>query len=135
VRSEQVEVDKRAQVYEEVSVGKRAVTETESVTENVRREEARIEREGDVTVRGWDDAMPGYRDRWQQRYGSSGGNWEDAAPAYRYGYEMRNRPEYRSRDWGTAEPELRRDWSSRYPNTPWDKARESIRETWEEKTR
>jgi len=47
VREEQVELDKRAVVYEEVGVGKREVTDTEQVSGTVRREEARIEREGD----------------------------------------------------------------------------------------
>ncbi|MDQ6673910.1 MAG: YsnF/AvaK domain-containing protein [Chloroflexota bacterium] len=50
VREEQVDVEKRAVVYEEVGLGKRAVQETEEVSETVRREQARIEHDGDVTV-------------------------------------------------------------------------------------
>jgi len=52
VREEHVEVEKQPVVYEEVGVGKRPVTETKQVTETVRREEARIEKEGDVEVGG-----------------------------------------------------------------------------------
>ena len=52
LREEEVTVDKRPVVYEEVRVGKRQVQETERVSDTVRREEARIEREGDVEVRG-----------------------------------------------------------------------------------
>ena len=52
LRGEQVDVDKQPVVTEEVEVGKRPVQETERVTETVRREEARVEREGDVDVRG-----------------------------------------------------------------------------------
>jgi len=48
---EEVDVKKRAVVREEVSVGKRPVTETKNVSETVRREEARIDREGDAGVR------------------------------------------------------------------------------------
>ena len=55
VREEEVTLEKRPVVYEEVEVGKRPVTETERVTETVRREEARIEREGDVEVAGEGD--------------------------------------------------------------------------------
>jgi hypothetical protein len=29
---------------------------------------------------------------------------------------------------------MRSDWERRYPNTPWDRARENIRETWDETT-
>ena len=52
VSRERVEVDKQPVVSEEVSVGKREVTETERVEADVRREEARVEREGDVQVEG-----------------------------------------------------------------------------------
>jgi uncharacterized protein (TIGR02271 family) len=52
VREEQVDLEKRAHVYEEVGVGKRPVQETEEVSGTVRREEARIEGDGDVTVDG-----------------------------------------------------------------------------------
>jgi uncharacterized protein (TIGR02271 family) len=134
VREERVGVEKQPVVYEEVGVGKRQVTDTQSVSDTVRREEARIEREGDVNVRGWSEAMPAYRQRWQQRQGTTAGRWEDYEPSYRYGYEMRSRPEHRGRSFSDVEPSLRSDWERRYPNTPWDRARENIRETWEETT-
>lgn len=50
VHEEQVNLQKRAVVYEEVGIGKHGVQETEHVSDTVRREEARIEREGDVDV-------------------------------------------------------------------------------------
>jgi len=50
VREEQVEVSKRAVVKEEVEVGKRVVQDTERVTGDVRKEEVRVERKGDVDV-------------------------------------------------------------------------------------
>jgi uncharacterized protein (TIGR02271 family) len=50
VREEQVTVEKRPVVKEEVTVGKRVVRETERVGGEVRTEELRVEREGDVDV-------------------------------------------------------------------------------------
>jgi uncharacterized protein (TIGR02271 family) len=50
VREEQVTVEKQPMVYQEVGLGKREVTETQHVSGTVRREEARIEHEGDVNV-------------------------------------------------------------------------------------
>jgi uncharacterized protein (TIGR02271 family) len=50
VREEQVDVSKRAVVKEEVEVGKRVVQDTERVSGDVRKEEVRVEREGDVDV-------------------------------------------------------------------------------------
>lgn len=50
VKEEQVIVDKQAVVKEEVTVGKRKVRETEHVSGEVRKEQVRIERKGDVEI-------------------------------------------------------------------------------------
>jgi uncharacterized protein (TIGR02271 family) len=52
VREERVTAEKEPVVYEEVDVGKRRTQETERVSGTVRREEPRIEKEGDVDVGG-----------------------------------------------------------------------------------
>jgi len=54
VREEQVTVEKQPVVREEVSLGKRQVQETQQVSDTVKREEAHIERQGDVNVQGSD---------------------------------------------------------------------------------
>ncbi len=51
VHEDQVSVDKRAVVTEEINIGKRKVQETQQVSGTVQREEARIEGEGDVEVK------------------------------------------------------------------------------------
>jgi uncharacterized protein (TIGR02271 family) len=50
VREEQVTLEKRPVITEEVTVGKRIVQETERVGGEVRKEEVHVEREGHVTV-------------------------------------------------------------------------------------
>ncbi len=50
VHEEKVSAEKRAVVTEEIEVGKRKVQETKQVSGTVRREEARIEGEGDIDV-------------------------------------------------------------------------------------
>ena len=50
VHEEQVTAEKQAVVYEEVEVGKRAVQQTEHVSDTVRREEAVVDKQGDVEV-------------------------------------------------------------------------------------
>jgi uncharacterized protein (TIGR02271 family) len=52
VKEDQVHVTKQAVVKEEVSVGKRVVTDTQRVGGDVRKEHVEIEREGNVDVRG-----------------------------------------------------------------------------------
>jgi len=152
VREERVEVEKQPVVYEEVEIGKRQVQETEQVSGTVRREEARIEREGDVDVRettagaggrpafrSWDEVGPTYQQEWQRRYGSSGMRWQDVEPYRRYSYEMAHDQRYQGRDWATVEPELRRnygEWSRRQgyrsDESAWDRFKDQIRSAWEE---
>jgi len=50
VREDQVKVGKEAVVTEEVSVGKRTVQDTQRVSGQVRKEEVRVDKEGDVDV-------------------------------------------------------------------------------------
>ncbi len=52
VSEEQVNVSKQTVPTGEVSIGKRQVQDTQQVSDTVRHEEARIEREGDVEVEG-----------------------------------------------------------------------------------
>lgn len=51
VKEEQVRVEKEAVVKEEVSVGKRKVQDTQKVSGTVRKEELRVDQEGDAKVR------------------------------------------------------------------------------------
>jgi uncharacterized protein (TIGR02271 family) len=54
VSEEQVTVEKQPVVREEVALGKRKVQDTQQVSDTVRREEAHVERAGDVNVQGSD---------------------------------------------------------------------------------
>ena len=56
ISEEQVSVNKQTVPTGEVSVGKRQVQENQQVSDTVRREEAHLEREGDVNVQG-DDSV------------------------------------------------------------------------------
>jgi uncharacterized protein (TIGR02271 family) len=143
VREERVEVEKRPVVYEEVEIGKRRKQDTERITDTVRREEPRLDREGEVDLGGsgrsdWDAAAPRFRQQWERRSGSTGERWEEAEPYHHYGYEMANDPRYHGRNWDEIEPELRSnyaDWSRRknyrYDENDWDRYRQSTRETWQ----
>ena len=50
VKEEQVFVEKQAAVKEEVEVGKRKVKDTETVSGDLRKEEVKVEQEGNVRV-------------------------------------------------------------------------------------
>lgn len=51
VHEERVDVDKQRVVYEEVGIGKRTTQDTQRVSDTVRREELRTDKDGDVDVR------------------------------------------------------------------------------------
>jgi uncharacterized protein (TIGR02271 family) len=57
VHADQVSVDKQAVVYEEVNVGKRAVDQTQRVSETVRKEVVDVDATGEVQVRGEADGQ------------------------------------------------------------------------------
>ena len=52
VSEEQVSVSKQTMVTGEVEIGKRAVEDTQRVTDTVRHEEARVEQQGDAPIHG-----------------------------------------------------------------------------------
>lgn len=52
VSAEQVQTSKQTVETGEVALGKRAVQETQQVSDTVRHEEARVERQGDVNIKG-----------------------------------------------------------------------------------
>ena len=57
VSEEQVNVSKNTVVTGEVAIGKRAVQETQQVTDTVRREEARIDQQGNPIIRNEGDTL------------------------------------------------------------------------------
>jgi uncharacterized protein (TIGR02271 family) len=148
LNQEKVVVDKQTVPYEVVGLEKRAVQGTERVEADVQREVARTKGMGDVDVNqsgtrssgsmSWDEAMPSYQQRWQERYGSSGGRWQDFEPGYRYSHEMANDPRFQNRNWNEIEPEFQKgysDWSRRNgyvsEGNSWDRVRDHARESWE----
>ncbi len=74
-----------------------------------------------------------YRNHYQSNYGNLGGSFEQYQPAYRYGYDLSKNPSYRGRDWASIEPDIRRDWEFRQPNT-WDRFKNAIRFAWDRAT-
>jgi uncharacterized protein (TIGR02271 family) len=52
LRGEEVDVEKRSRIVEEIDVDRRALTTTEQVTDTVRREEVTVEGEGHVEQTG-----------------------------------------------------------------------------------
>jgi uncharacterized protein (TIGR02271 family) len=135
--AEEAVVAKTARVVEEVVVGKETTHRTENVRDSVRHTEVEVEQlsgnqGASGSTAGYDDTD--FRRDFQSRYGSSGGAYDDYAPSYRYGYEMANDPRYRGRSFDEVESQLRSDYGNRYPNSTWEKIKDSVRYGWDKVT-
>jgi len=58
VREEEVVIQKRPVVVEEITIAKRVHTQTQRAAATVRHEELRLEQQGDVTIAGADATQP-----------------------------------------------------------------------------
>ncbi len=107
--AEEPVISKRARVAEEIVVGKETTERTETVRDNVRSTDVRVEK-------------------------MDGGRAEsDMAndPAWQYGYNLANDGRYRGRSWAESESNLRDEYSRKYPGQTWDEVKNSVRRGWE----
>ncbi|HLH05395.1 MAG TPA: DUF2382 domain-containing protein [Bryobacteraceae bacterium] len=160
--AEEPVVAKEARVVEEVRVSKDATERTQRVSDTVRRSDVEVEnlnasnlnasntnvgnagrddyRSSDTgttaaarsATTGVNDYDTDYRRHFAATYPV--GDYEDYAPAYRYGSEVANDPRYRGRSYDEIEPELRQDYARRYPNSAWERMKDSIRYGWDKVT-
>jgi len=129
--AEEPVVSKQARVTEEIRVGKDTTEREQTIRDTVRRTEVNVEDLG----KGEDSALNSdFRRDFDTRYGTSGGNYDEYAPAYNYGYAMAADPRYRGKRFDEAEPDLRSDYGRRYPNSTWEKMKDSIRYGWDKVT-
>lgn len=139
--AEEPVVKKEARVVEEVGLHKDMQQHTETINDTVRHTEVDVQNPQEVGrttgTRAFDTYDRDFRNDYQTRYANLGGRYEDYQPAYRYGYDLANNPRYKGRDWNSIEPDVRRDWDSRYGSSgqsTWDKMKDSVRYGWDKVT-
>jgi uncharacterized protein (TIGR02271 family) len=129
--AEEPVVAKQARVVEEVRISKDASERQETVRDTVRRTEVNVENANQGLSGAYDED---FRRDYQTRYASAGGSYEDYAPAYEYGYQAAGDPRYQGRSWDDVESDLRTDYGRRYPNSTWERIKDSIRYGWDKVT-
>ena len=129
--AEEPVVSKQARVTEEIRVGKDTTEREQTIRDTVRRTEVDVE---DLGKGGDSEINRDFRRDFDTRYGASGGNYDDYAPAYNYGYAMAADPRYRGKRFDDVESDLRSDYGRRYPNSAWEKMKDSIRYGWDKVT-
>jgi len=124
--SEEPVVKKRARVVEDVIVSKDVDERTETVRENVRRTDVKVEQLGTSGTTYDTD----YRTDFDKRYAGRGYRYEQYEPAYQFGSHWASNQTYRDRDWDTVETDMRRDWE-RTGHGKWEDFKDSIRYGWD----
>ena len=81
---------------------------------------------------GWRDQVQHFRMQHVEDYGTA--PFDEYEPAYHYGWSLGNDDRYRGRKWSEFEPEMRRDWESRYPDGGWERFKNAVKRGWERTT-
>lgn len=122
-KAEEAVTDKQAHITEEVELRKDVSEHTETIRDTLRHTEVNIEEiEPEIEQ--------GYERHFGTMYGETGRDYEYYQPAYRYGYALRSSGRYSNFQWNDVEPELRRDWERRNPDSAWDDIKDAVREGW-----
>ncbi len=135
--AEEPVVSKEARVVEEVRVSKEATQKTQKVKDTVRRTEVNVENlgnQGATNMSTQGNIDDDFRSDFTRNYGSTGVSYDTYAPAYRYGYDMASDPRYQGRNFSEVEQDLRSDYGRGYPNSTWEKMKDSIRYGWDKVT-
>jgi len=130
--AEEAVVNKQARVVEEVVIGKDVQNRTQTVRDTVRRTDVEVEKlEGAEVKTGvqFETFDKDFRTHYQGlRLTDS--NYDEFLPVYRYGYTLGTNPKYRTGEWTTIEPEVRKSWEERNPGT-WERFKDSVRYAWD----
>lgn len=75
---------------------------------------------------GYASSEDDFRSHFRSTYGSDA-DYATYEPAYRYGYEMAGNDRFRGRSYEEAEPDLRRRYMERHPNSTWDRVKGAVK--------
>jgi hypothetical protein len=119
-----------------VRINKEASQRQQTVKDTVRRTEVNVENLGEQSAKGTvaSDINEDFRSHFTSHYGATGGTYDTYAPAYRYGYDAASDPRYRGKSFTEVESDLRSDYARRYPNSTWEKIKDSVRYGWDKVT-
>jgi len=128
-------IRKTQRVVEEVVVGKDTNERTETVRDNLRRTDVRVEPlSGQTGSQIPNECSVDFRKHYQTQYGSMGGRYDDYEPSYNYGFRMAGDQRYRGKRFEEVEPMLRSEYSRSYPTSSWERMKDAVRYGWDRMT-
>jgi stress response protein YsnF len=125
---EEAVVHIRAQVIEEVVIGKEVAEKIETIHQTLRRTDVEIEEV--PGVRSFAEYADDFHGYYTQRLAKSGLGYDKYSPAFRFGYGLAANEPFRSQPWETIEPDVRRLWEEKNPGT-WGQLKDAVRFSWE----
>jgi len=134
VRGEEVVAQKQAVVTGEVVIERERTTETQTISDTVRKERVEVD---ENYQRQRDNFRQHFETRRQGMTGTAADTrtFDDAEPNYRTGFHAAYDERYAGRNFEDVEPELRRTHTTSGTTTgsgdSWEHLREEIREGWE----
>jgi len=133
VRGEEVVAQKQAVVTGEVVIERERTTDTQTVTDTVRKERVEVD---ENYQRQRDNFRNHFETRRQGRTGTAADtrSFDDAEPNYRAGFYAAHDDRYAGREFDEIEPDLRRTHTSAGTTgsgDDWESLRHEIREGWE----
>ena len=130
---EQVVVNKRARVIEEIMLSKEGSDTTQKVTDKVRKTEVDVKNVATpttVTHESYESFKPVAEAHHKANYASKGFSLEEFTPAYRYGHTLATDTRYSTGNWATVEPEARKHWEAKNEGT-WEEFKEAVHHAWD----
>jgi len=127
VRGEEAIVTKAAFVTGEVVIDRYRTTETQTITDTIRKQHVEVEE-------NYTRDRETFREHFTKNRGKSGKPpFEEAEPTYRTGYLAGLDETHANRRFEDVEPDLRRDWeaSGSRGGASWEHLREEIRQGWD----
>ena len=121
---EEAVVHIRAQVIEEVVIGKEVAEKIETIHQTLRRTDVEIEEV--PGVRSFAEYADDFHGYYTQRLAKSGLGYEKYSPAFRFGYGLAANEPFRSQPWETIEPDVRRLWEEKNPGS-WGQLKDAVR--------
>ena len=131
--AEEVVVSKNARVVEEVVVGKKGSTKTQTVHDTVRKTDVEVENVATapvVTDQGFETFRPAFEKHHKSHYAKAGSSFGEYTPAYEFGHTLAGDAKYSTGDWITVEPLARKSWEAKHKGT-WEEFKDAIHHAWD----
>jgi uncharacterized protein (TIGR02271 family) len=132
-------ISKTRRVVEEVIVGKESNERTETIRDNIRKTDVKVEPLQSETQQTQTSSIPtecslDFQNNFRTQYGSTGAAYPEYRGSYEYGYRMAGDPRYKGKKFEDIEQTLRTDYMRQNPNSSWDRMKGAIRYGWERMT-